>query len=83
MSSHSAKSIGRHPDPETFKRECFKVGQITFEIVDHPKNGATFALIAGEALKKSDRKVLFTGVIGAGMGTQLRRLAHHFDEVGG
>ena len=81
MSSHSSR--GRHPDPSRFNREHWPVGHVTFEIVaPHPKQlCSSFALIAGESPEGTKRKPLFTGVIHKGMGTQMRRLAHRFDEL--
>lgn len=81
MSSHSRKARNRHPDPKTFKREHFKVAHVTFEVVAHPEDGSTFALIAGEAMHAKDRRPLFSGHIEPGMGTELRRLAHRCDEL--
>jgi len=81
MSSHGLKSKSRHPDPVTFKREAFRVGHILFEVCDHPENGKTFALIAGEATEAKFLRPMFTGFVQRGMGTQLRRLAHRFDEL--
>ena len=81
MSSHGGNSRGRHPNPKSFTREQHAVGHITFEVADNPKTGcATFALIAGEA-PDGKRKPMFTGIVQRGMGTQLRRLAHRFDEL--
>lgn len=81
MSTHSAKSCSRHPEPVTFAREQFQVGHITLEICDHPDNGVTFALIAGEAVHARDRRPLFTGHVPRGMATDLRKLAHRIDEL--
>lgn len=81
MSAHSTKTRNRHPEPTTYEREQFRVGHILFEICDHPKNGATFALIAGEATEAKHKRPLFTGFVNRGMGTALRRLAHRFDEI--
>jgi len=61
-------------------KQQFKVGHITFETSVSPRHGTTFALIAGEAEHKPT-KPMFTGCVEKGMGTQLRRLAHHFDEL--
>ncbi len=83
MSSHSIKTRNRHPDPVHARREPFKVGHITFEICDHPDNGVTFALIAGEAVHVRDRRPLFSGHIAPGMARQLRKLAHRLDELEG
>lgn len=47
MSAHSKKSKGRHPNPTTFKRERFGFGHMTFELIDHPKDGVSFCLLAG------------------------------------
>ena len=75
MGAHSHKSKQRHPAPTTFKREQYEVGHITFEVIDHPDHGKTFALIAGEALSAKDRRPLFTGYVQEGMGKQMARLA--------
>lgn len=72
MSTHSVKAKSRHPGAP---RQHFKVAHLTFELTD-----TTFALIAGEAVLEKDRRPLFTGVITKGIATELRRLAHHFDE---
>lgn len=81
MSSHSIKSKSRHPDPTGVRRELFEVAHVTFEIVDHPDHGATFALIAGLAVHAKDRRPLFSGHVEPGMGTALRKLAHRIDEL--
>lgn len=81
MSTHSVKAKARHPETTRFKREQFKVGHITFEIADHPTNGCTFALIAGEATENKYLKPLFTGHISKGMGSELRRVADRFDKL--
>lgn len=83
MSVHSVKSKARHPDPKKAARERHEVGHITFELCDHPNDGATFALIAGMALHAKDRRPLFSGHVEKGMGAALRRLAHRFDELEG
>lgn len=83
MSCHSVKSCARHPEPRTFEREQFKVDRITFEICDHPENGVTYALIAGEAVHKKDRRPLFSGHVARGMAKELRKLAHRLDELEG
>jgi len=82
LNSHSLRAKARHPKPARFEREAFKVGHITFEISDNPKIGsATYALIAGQAPEAKARRPLFTGHVETGMATQLRRLAHRFDEI--
>jgi hypothetical protein len=83
MSAHSVRSRARHPAPCGFERETFEVGHVTVEVCDHPENGVTFALIAGEAVHARDRRPLFTGHVSRGMATQLRRLAHRLDELEG
>lgn len=80
MSGHSVKAKRRHPDPAV-PREAFQVAHVTVEVIDHPEHGATFALIAGEAVHARDRRPLFSGHVEVGMGTQLRRLAHRIDEI--
>ncbi|SMO99461.1 hypothetical protein SAMN06265173_15413 [Thalassovita litoralis] len=81
MSSHSLKSKSRHPETTGIRRELFQVAHVTFEIVDHPEHGATFALIAGLAANAKDRRPLFSGHIEDGMGKELRKLAHRIDEL--
>lgn len=80
MSAHRTKSRKRHPDPTTFSREQFPVGHLTFEVIDHPDHGPTFALFAGYA-PKDGGKALFSGHLQQGMGIELRRLAHRVDEL--
>ena len=60
---------------QAIKREQFKVNHLTFELTE-----TTYAVIAGEAVHAKDRRPLFTGVITKGTATELRRLAHQFDE---
>ena len=76
----AAGSCGRHPDPTTFERKKFAVAHITFEVCDHPKNGCTFALIAGEAARP-DPRPLFTGHVPPGMAAELRALADYIEGV--
>lgn len=78
MSSHSMKAKRRHPDAP---KEYYQVGHVTFEIIDHPENGATFALIAGEAVHAKDRRPLFSAHIKPGMHEQLRQLAFRLREI--
>lgn len=66
MSVHSFKCKRRHPDAP---RDRHAVGHITFE------------LSAGDALSARDRRPLFTRCVSRGMGSELRRLAHRFDEI--
>lgn len=80
MSAHNQKSKGRHLSTHTFERERFKVSHIVFEVVDHPKDGSTFALFVGDEFDPK-RRPLFTGHITKGMGTELRKLAHRMDEL--
>lgn len=81
MSSHSLRPKTKHPNPKTLEREQFEVAHITFEVIEHPTNGNTFALIPGQAMHAKDRKPLFSGHIEKGMGTALRKLAHRIDEL--
>lgn len=81
MSAHSTKSRARHPDTTTFAREQFKVGHVTYEVCDHPVNGATFALVAGEATHKKHGAKLFSGHVSKSMPRQLRVLADRLEEV--
>ena len=62
MSAHSIKSKRRHPEPTTFKRERFKLGHMTFELIDHPKDGVTFCMLAGPP-ERSTRTSLSAVVI--------------------
>tara|TARA_R110000803_G_scaffold99579_6_gene167715 strand:+ start:1561 stop:2025 length:465 start_codon:yes stop_codon:yes gene_type:complete len=72
MSSHSVKAKLRNPNAP---KEHYQVDHLTFEMTD-----TTYALIAGEAVLKKDRKPLFTGIISKGISNQLRFLANQFDE---
>lgn len=56
MSVHSVKSKMRHPDTDGARRERYEVGHVTVEVCDHPRDGATFALIAGQAVHAADRR---------------------------
>lgn len=81
MSSHSPKARSRHPNPTSYERQQFPVAHVRFEVADHPENGCTFALLVGDPITAKDRRPLFSGHIEPGMGTQLRRLAHHIDDL--
>lgn len=61
--------------------EYHTVGHITFRTRRCTRNGITFALLAGDPESPKFEKALFTGFVERGMGSQLRRLAHHFDEL--
>ena len=63
MSGHSVKAKSRHPNAP---REHYQVDHLTFEMTD-----TTYALIAGEAVLKKDRKPLFTGTITKGTGRNI------------
>jgi len=60
---------------QAINRQQFKVDHLTFELTD-----TTYAVIAGEAVYAKDRKPIFTATITKGTATELRRLAHQFDE---
>jgi len=60
---------------QAIKRDQFTVDHMTFELTE-----TTYAVIAGEAVHAKDRRPLFTSTITKGIATELRRLAHHFDE---
>lgn len=60
---------------QAINRQQFKVDHLTFELTD-----TTYAVIAGEAVHAKDRKPIFTATINKGTATELRRLAHQFDE---
>jgi hypothetical protein len=61
--------------------EAFAVGHVLFDLYECPDQGAMFCLIAGEPTTAKREKPLFSGLVLRGMGTQLRRLAHRFDEL--
>ena len=63
------------------EKHDFKVGHITFRTINCPKYGFTFALLAGD-VEIRNPKPLFSGHVSHGMGSELRRLAHHFDDIG-
>ena len=75
VSSHSLKAKRRYPDPKTFKRELFPVAHLTFELIDHPEYGQTFALIPHMSSDANGQKPLFSGHIPKGMSSELRSLA--------
>lgn len=62
-------------------RTRMAVGHITFETLICPRGGITFALIAGDARSEAARRPLFAGHVVPGMATELRRLAHHLDDL--
>ena len=78
MSGHSLRSKRRHPDAE---RESFQVAHVTFEIIDSPKYGLTFALIAGDAVTAKDRRPLFSGHVTKNMHEELRELAYRLRQL--
>tara|TARA_R110002096_G_scaffold236489_1_gene427186 strand:- start:263 stop:493 length:231 start_codon:yes stop_codon:yes gene_type:complete len=68
------------------QRQHYTTGHITWELSQNPRHDYyTFALIAGEAPEQRSRKPLFTATLNKqdakNMATDLRRLAHHFDEL--
>jgi hypothetical protein len=69
--------------PASIEVSCKKlsVAHVTFEVIADPDEGCTFGLFAGEAVLAQYRKRLFSAPIEPGMGTQLRRLAHHIDHL--
>jgi len=75
MRNVHSKAGGNALTRQAIKREQFKVNHLTFELTE-----TTYAVIAGEAVHAKDRRPLFTGVITKGTATELRRLAHQFDE---
>ncbi len=79
MSSRcNKKHNGRYP---ATKREAFQVGHVTFEVNQNEDDGATFALVAGEAATAKDRRPLFSGHISAGMSNELRKLAFRIQQL--
>jgi hypothetical protein len=79
MSAHSTKSRRRHPQPTTYGRQTFDIAHVQVEVIDHPENGVTFGLRTKYG--PDNRPNLFSGHTEPGMGTQLRRLAHHLDAL--
>jgi len=81
MSSHSLSSKRRHPEPTRFERKLFKVAHMTFETINHPTDGQTFALIPHMAHDAKNRRPLFSGHISKGMANELRLLALEIAEM--
>ena len=81
MSAHSVKARAHHPAPTTYERERFETGHVTWELIDHPEHGATFALIAGMALHDKDRRPLFSGHIEPGMADALQAVVDRVREL--
>lgn len=65
--------------PKILNQEYFRLGHVIVRTTEHRENGKTFALYPD--IEGGEKKPLFTGHIEKGMGTQLRRLAHHFDDL--
>ena len=65
--------------PRILSQEHFRFGHVIVRTTDHRNNGKTFALYPD--VEGGEKKPLFTGHVEKGMGTQLRRLAHHFDDL--
>lgn len=61
LSAHSIKSKRRHPNPSTFNRERYSFGHMTFELIDHPKDGVSFCLLAGPPDNLFDDKPICSG----------------------
>ncbi|MFV1591277.1 hypothetical protein VWZ88_01755 [Phaeobacter sp. JH20_36] len=57
----------------------FRIGHVVVRTTVHRENGQTFSLFPD--VEGGEAKPLFTGHIEKGMGTELRRLAHHFDDL--
>jgi len=81
MSAHSMKSKGRHPAPTKFERKLFKVAHMTFELISHPSDGQTFALIPHMAHEAKNRRPLFSAHVSKGMASELRMLALEISEM--
>lgn len=75
MSAHGGRA--RAQNAQKIPRQSFDVAHVQFELIDHPDNGVTFGLRAKYG--PDNRPCLFSGHIEAGMGTELRRLAHAVD----
>ncbi|WP_299949094.1 hypothetical protein [uncultured Ruegeria sp.] len=65
--------------PKILSQQVYRLGHVVVRTTDHRENGKTFAL--NPDVEGGEKKPLFTGHIEKGMGTQLRRLAHHFDDL--
>lgn len=67
------------PRPKILDKQYFHIGHVVCRTTEHREYGITFALYPD--VEAGEKKPLFTGHIEKGMGTELRRLAHHFDDL--
>lgn len=65
--------------PRILDQQHFRVGHMIVRTTDHAENGQTYCLYPD--VEGGEKKPLFTGHVEKGMGTELRRLAHHFDDL--
>lgn len=70
--------MGKRPRIEAQNR--YPVGHVVWRTTEHRENGITFGLyIDVEGAEK--KPALFSGHVQRGMATQLRRFAHHLDDL--
>ena len=81
MSAHSIKSKRRHPEPTTFKRERFKLGHMTFELIDHPKDGVTFCMLAGPPRALYEDKPICSGHMKSAFSNELSMILERVLEI--
>ena len=82
MSAHSARAMNRNTGTTRGRGRLFRRGHIEVVVIDHPENGVTYGLRAAVPLVNGQRPpLLFSGHLEKGMGTQARRLGHHFDKL--
>ncbi len=65
--------------PKILDQQFFRIGHVVVRTTCHRENGQTFSLYPD--VEDGEKKPLFTGHVEKGMGTELRRLAHHFDDL--
>lgn len=63
------------------EQKTFRIAHVNFRVTDCPKNGVTFALIAGDEGLPERQTRLFSGHIEKGMATALHRLAAHISTL--
>jgi hypothetical protein len=61
--------------------EYHPIAHLTVRTRICPRSGTTFAILGGNPDSPSFEKPLFSGFVEKGMGAELRRLAHHIDEL--
>jgi len=65
--------------PRVLDQKFCRIGHVIVRTTDHRENGQTFSLYPD--VEGGEKKPLFTGHVEKGMGAELRRLAHHFDDL--